>query len=178
MIIKLNKKQELWLKICTLVKLLWTQLSTKTRQWFDELWIEQYEFRSRTWILKEDYSCINNWKHEQDMSTTGVEENKEQYPWTLYLYPRHLFYLPCSSSHLYGSSLSLKLLSLYSKLFKGCALRPKASIKRWFGYQVAWLAFQVDLACTPSYPKAVPWGNTALRQLFRSFYNLIWYNNL
>jgi hypothetical protein len=29
-------------------------------------------------------------------------------------------------------------------------LRPKASLKRWLGSQVAWLALQVDLAYTPS----------------------------
>jgi hypothetical protein len=90
------------------------------------------------------------------MSTTDVDKNDGQCSLTLYLYPKHLFYLTCGSSHLYGGGLSLKLLSLHSKLFKGCALRPKASLKWWLGPQVAWLTFQVDLACTPSYSKVVP----------------------
>jgi hypothetical protein len=50
------------------------------------------------------------------MSITGVDESERQYPLTLYLYPRDLFYLVCDSSHLYGGGLSLKLLNLYSKL--------------------------------------------------------------
>jgi hypothetical protein len=80
------------------------------------------------------------------MSAIDIDESEGQSPLTLYLYSRHLFYLACGSSHLYGSSLSLKLLSLHSKLSKGCALRPKASLKRWIGPQVTWLAFQVTLA--------------------------------
>jgi hypothetical protein len=70
------------------------------------------------------------------MSITGVDESGEQYPSTLYLYSRHLFYLTCNLSHLYGSGLSFKLLSLHSKLFKGCALRLKASLKWWLGPQL------------------------------------------
>jgi hypothetical protein len=48
------------------------------------------------------------------------------------------------------------LLSLHSKLFKGCALRSKASLKQWLWPQITWLALQVELACTPNYPKAIP----------------------
>jgi hypothetical protein len=55
-------------------------------------------------------------------STTGVDDSEGQCLLTLYLYPRHLFYLTCSSSHLQGGSLSLKLLSLHYKLSKDCAL--------------------------------------------------------
>jgi hypothetical protein len=73
------------------------------------------------------------------MSTTGVDESERQCPSTLYSYPRHLFYLACGSSHLYGGGLSLKLLNLHSKLFKGCALSSKV---------VAWASSR--LACTPS----------------------------
>jgi hypothetical protein len=40
----------------------------------------------------------------------------------LYLYFEQLYYLTCGSSHLYGGGLSLKLLYLHFKLFKGCAL--------------------------------------------------------
>jgi hypothetical protein len=54
------------------------------------------------------------------MSTIGVDENEGQCPSILYLYPRHLFYLACGSIHLYGGGLSLKLLSLHSKLSKDC----------------------------------------------------------
>jgi hypothetical protein len=93
------------------------------------------------------------------MSTIGVDESEKQYPSILYLYLRYLFYLACGLSHLQGSGLSLKLLSLYSKLFKGYALRPKASLKRWLGPQVAWFALQIDLACIPSYPKAIPYAS-------------------
>jgi hypothetical protein len=41
-----------------------------------------------------------NWKQEQDMSTIGVDESEGQCLLTLYLYPRHLFYLACGLSHL------------------------------------------------------------------------------
>jgi hypothetical protein len=92
------------------------------------------------------------------MSTSGVDGNERQCPSILYLYPKHLLYLACSSSHLYGGGLSLKLLSLYSKLSEDYALRPKASLKRWLEPQVAWLVLQIDLAYTPSYPKAVPYA--------------------
>jgi hypothetical protein len=33
------------------------------------------------------------------MSTTGADENEGQSPLTLYLYPRHLFYLAYGSCH-------------------------------------------------------------------------------
>jgi hypothetical protein len=75
------------------------------------------------------------------MSKIDVDESEGQCPSILYLYRGQLFYFACNSSHLYG--LSLKLLSLYSKLFKNCALWPKAFLKRWFGPQVAWLIVQV-----------------------------------
>jgi hypothetical protein len=56
------------------------------------------------------------------MSTTGVDESEGQCSSTLCLYHGQLFYLICSSSHLYGGDLSLKLLSLHSKLFKDYVL--------------------------------------------------------
>jgi hypothetical protein len=75
------------------------------------------------------------------MSTIGVDENEGQCPSTFYLYPEQLYYLTCGSSHLYGGGLSLKLLNLQSKLSKGYALWPKASLKRWLGLQVVWHVF-------------------------------------
>jgi hypothetical protein len=111
---------------------------------------QRYEFQEKARLI------FDNWKQDQDMSTIGVNESEKQYPSTLYLYPTHLFYITCGSSHLYGGGLSLKLLSLYSKLSKSCALRSKASLKRWLGPQVAWFALQVALTCTPNYPKVVP----------------------
>jgi hypothetical protein len=51
------------------------------------------------------------------MYIIGVDESEGQCLQTFYLYPRHLFYLACSSSHLYGTGLSFKLLNLYSKLY-------------------------------------------------------------
>jgi hypothetical protein len=73
---------------------------------------------------------IYKWKYEQDMSTTGVDESEGG---TLHLYPRPLFYFACGSSHLYGGGLSLKLFSLYPKLFKGCALSCLACIPSRLG---------------------------------------------
>jgi hypothetical protein len=100
------------------------------------------------------------------MSTTSVDKNEGQYPSTLYSYPEQLFYLAYSSSHLYGCSLSLKLLSLHFKPFKDCALWSKASLKRWLGPQVARLVFQVIQR-----QYLVPQGTTtSLPQLFRSFW--------
>ena len=89
------------------------------------------------------------------MNTTGIDGSEGQCPLTLYLYPKYLFYLTYGSSHLYGGGLSLKLLSLYSNLSEDGALRPKASLKWWLGPQATWLVLQVNLAYTPSYPKAV-----------------------
>jgi hypothetical protein len=71
------------------------------------------------------------------MSITDVDKNEEQCPSTLYLYHGQLFLLACGSSHLYGGGLSLKIMSLHSKLSKDCVLWPKASLKRWLGPQVA-----------------------------------------
>jgi hypothetical protein len=34
------------------------------------------------------------------MSIIGVDETEGQYPSIIYLYPKHLFYLVCGSSHL------------------------------------------------------------------------------
>jgi hypothetical protein len=90
------------------------------------------------------------------MNTTSVGESDGKSTSTLYLYLEHLYYLACGSSHLYGGGLSLRLFSLHFKLSKGSALKPKTSLKRWFGPQVTWLALQVDLAYIPSYPKMVP----------------------
>jgi hypothetical protein len=59
----------------------------------------------------------------------------------------------------YGDGLSLKLLSLYSKLSKDCTLWSKASLKRWLEPQIVWLVFQVDLACTPNHPKVVSYAS-------------------
>jgi hypothetical protein len=93
------------------------------------------------------------------MSTIDVDENEEQYPSIFYLYPVQLFYLICGSSHLYGGGgLSLKFFSLHIKLSKNYAFWPKASLKRWLGPQVASLVLQVDLACTPSHQKVVPYA--------------------
>jgi hypothetical protein len=93
------------------------------------------------------------------MSTTGVDENEGQCPLILYIYLGQLFYLACCSSHLYDGVLSLKLLSLHSKLSKDCILWLKVSLKWWLGPQVAWLVPQVDLTCTPSHPKVVPYAS-------------------
>jgi hypothetical protein len=108
------------------------------------------------------------------MSTTGIDESEGQCPLILNLYLGQLFYLACSSSHLYGSGLSFKLFSLHSKLFKNCALWPKASLKRWLGPQVDWFVPQVIQR-----RYLVPQGiATALLQLLRSFMDLSLYTNL
>ena len=70
------------------------------------------------------------------MSTSGVDKSEGQCPSTLYLYNVQLFYLICNSSHLYGGGLSLKLLNLYSKLFKDYILWPKTSLKWWLVPQI------------------------------------------
>jgi hypothetical protein len=90
------------------------------------------------------------------MSITGIDKSEEQCPSIFYLYHIQLFYSACGSSHLYCGGLSLKFLSLHSKLSKDCALWPKTSLKRWLGPQVVWLVYQVDLACIPCHSKAVP----------------------
>jgi hypothetical protein len=76
-----------------------------------------YEWKSMSLDKKHEYQeksrlVIDNWKQKQDMHTIGIDETEKQCLLTLYLYPKHLFYLACGSSHLYG----LKLLSLHSKL--------------------------------------------------------------
>jgi hypothetical protein len=69
------------------------------------------------------------------MSTT-VDENKGQCTLTLCLYLKQLYYFACGSSHMFGGGLSLKLLSLYSKLPKIYALWSKTSLQRWLRPQI------------------------------------------
>jgi hypothetical protein len=63
------------------------------------------------------------------MSTISIDGSEGQCFSTLYLYHGQLYYLACGSNHVYGGDLSFKLLHLYSKLFKGCTLRLKTSLK-------------------------------------------------
>jgi hypothetical protein len=77
------------------------------------------------------------------MNTTGVDEYEGQRLLILYLYFKQLYDLAYDSSHPYGGGLSLKLLSLHSKLPKAYALWSKTSLKRWLGPQVTWLVPQV-----------------------------------
>jgi hypothetical protein len=110
------------------------------------------------------------------MCIIDVDENEEQCPSIIYLYPGQLFYLAYNSSLLHGGGLSLNLLSFHFKLSKDCTLWPKASLKRWLGPQVAWLILQVIQR-----RYLVLQGTataTALLQLLRYFLDLSKHSNL
>jgi hypothetical protein len=132
------------------IMVLWTQFLVKIRQWSDELWTkskssnQEYGYEEKVRLELITGSRNKTWVQ---LVLTRMRDNVPRLPiYTLNIYSTLLAAQAISKVVAWASS----LLSLHFKLFKRLCLEVQGIFKA-----VAW-AWSC-LACTPSYPKAIPY---------------------